>query len=1010
MQKIIYSLIALSLSILPISLFSDEEDTDRSGIEEITVTAEKRTSTVSDTSMSITAFDSSLIEDLGMQGANDLMDQLPATTRDAYDVRIRGVGRNFRALGGDPGVATYYNGIYSPDFGIAAGESYLYDVERIEVLRGPQGTLYGRNSIGGAINYITKKPTFEAEGEVRAVLGDYGNEQYYLMSSAPITDTLAYRITAMTSDRDGIQKNIGTGPDTDSLDDENLTMTLLWNINDDMSLQFRANDRLSDRIIGNRILLTEGYGDNRGQRNTTDPVYGLRAVTASTPGAIQFTNTITGVVGYGAPRRPGVDITGFPYRYNPMYGRSDAPSVIGTYDVDINYDQNCEDFPYGPPACDSNRERFEHEGQQAKYVWDINEDTTLTYLYGKVDYNYDFNIDQDETNNDTFSKYRVTVREDVHMTTHEINLNWMLADDIEMTSGIFYMDENRQQTYSLANNAPYILNPANYGVLDMPWGTVAAATGIELALPGLPHIPSMTMMSLFGATNPGGTWATAPHVTENDFVLGQTLSGRWGGDPLGRVYRHNNENQTDGFAAFTQGTWQINDEFALTLGARYAKDEKEASERAGGYTELFASALAPYLPVLNLMTGAPFAAIGSQGVTALAATNVAMGAASYNYDPALVAQMTAAAGAGLIPATAIFSLSIDPNNPITPTCDITASECADPLRLGQGIPYSYTRYVKDEDEWSDTNVRINLDYEPNDNQLWYFSYTTGFRSGGYALGISGQYDDLRDEFGVPIGDLQRLVSYDQEEVQAFEIGYKGLHLEDTLQIFASVYTYEYDGYQDSLNQFDPIRGAGAEFVSNADGITNVGFETEIQYQATDRLNIAGNFSYTETEYGEDYEVFTVDDPVNPVPVFGLCTQGYVGCTVDDPSFAEDYTVNLKGGPLKGIPEEKYTIRVTYEMDSRFGPMWWLLSHSYTGDFSASGVQRPLDRVESRETTNLSVSWYSIDGATSVRAYVNNLMDNENYYALSTGDHETNYRKSVTALPPRVMGVDLRYRF
>ena len=86
MHKIIYSLIALSLSILPVSLLSDEEEVDRGGIEEITVTAEKRTSTVSDTSMSITAFDSSLIEDLGMQGANDLMDQLPATTRDAYDV------------------------------------------------------------------------------------------------------------------------------------------------------------------------------------------------------------------------------------------------------------------------------------------------------------------------------------------------------------------------------------------------------------------------------------------------------------------------------------------------------------------------------------------------------------------------------------------------------------------------------------------------------------------------------------------------------------------------------------------------------------------------------------------------------------------------------------------------------------------------------------------------------------------------------------------------------------
>ena len=464
--------------------------------------------------------------------------------------------------------------------------------------------------------------------------------------------------------------------------------------------------------------------------------------------------------------------------------------------------------------------------------------------------------------------------------------------------------------------------------------------------------------------------------------------------------------QNDAYAVFTQGTWQINDEFALTLGARYAEDEKEASENAGGYAELFASALAPYLPVLNLMTGAPFALLGSQGVTALAATNVAMGSASYNYDPALVAQYTAAG----LPASVIFPLSIDPNNPIAPTCEITASDCANPLRLGQGIPWSYRRLVQDKDKWSDTNFRINLDYEPNDSQLWYFSFTTGFRSGGYALGTSGQYDSQRDEFGTPIGDNQVLVSYDQEEVQAVEIGYKGLHLDDTLQIFASIYQYKYDGYQDQLDQFDPIRGAGANFVSNADGITNKGFEIELQYQASDRLNIAGNFSYTETEYGEDYLVFTVDDPVNPVPVFGLCTQGYVGCTVDDPSFAEDYTVNLKGGPLKGIPEIKHTVRVTYEMDSPFGPLWWLLSHSYTGEFSASGVQRHLDEISSRETTSLNISWYSNDGATSVRAYVSNLFDNDNYYALGTGDHETNYRKSVTALPPRVMGVDLRYRF
>ena len=174
--KFLINLVFISMfglsSLVLIAADEEDDDKDRGGIEEITVTAEKRESTVSDTSMSITAFDASLIEDLGLQGANDLMDQLPATTRDPYDVRIRGVGRNFRALGGDPGVATYYNGVYSPDFGIAASENYYYDVERIEVLRGPQGTLYGRNSIGGAINYITKKPSFESGAEARVLFGD----------------------------------------------------------------------------------------------------------------------------------------------------------------------------------------------------------------------------------------------------------------------------------------------------------------------------------------------------------------------------------------------------------------------------------------------------------------------------------------------------------------------------------------------------------------------------------------------------------------------------------------------------------------------------------------------------------------------------------------------------------------------------------------------------------------------------------------------------------------------
>ena len=145
-------------------------------IEEVVVTAERRESTVSDTSISITAFTGEMLEDFGIRNQEDLQNYIPAAVIEPYDMAIRGVGRNFRALGGDPGVATYQNGVYSEDFGIASTEGGLFDVERIEVLRGPQGTLYGRNAIGGAINFINNRPTDEFQGEARVI--EYGPVAY----------------------------------------------------------------------------------------------------------------------------------------------------------------------------------------------------------------------------------------------------------------------------------------------------------------------------------------------------------------------------------------------------------------------------------------------------------------------------------------------------------------------------------------------------------------------------------------------------------------------------------------------------------------------------------------------------------------------------------------------------------------------------------------------------------------------------------------------------------------
>ncbi|HEY5647467.1 MAG TPA: TonB-dependent receptor plug domain-containing protein, partial [Pseudomonadales bacterium] len=445
---------------------SAEEGSSRR-IEEVVVTAEKRESTVSDTSISITAFDSQMIENLGLQSADELVDFLPATTRDAYDIRIRGVGRNFRALGGDPGVATYYNGVYSPDFGIAASENALYDLERIEVLRGPQGTLYGRNSIGGALNYVTKRPTMDVEGEVRAQLGKYDTREFYGVLSGPIIqDRLAARLVANKRDRDGHQKGVGDAPDTDAIDDRNVSLALLWQVTDDIQWNARVNDRKSDRVIGNSVLLDLGAGPVRSMPSVDRPVNGLRCnpsvapgycqagaptTDATTPGAMAFTNPNTGATVWGAYNRPGIDQVGWPGQPNSFYMQDPALRPLGLSakkprnETQVNDDPNCDDFPY--TDCNSNHELFEHRSLQSDITWDLSDTTSLKYIYGYTDFDYTFNTDLDNTDAD-FTAYRQTVLEDVWNQSHELQLNWGIGEKFTATSGVYYFQERRNQDYS----------------------------------------------------------------------------------------------------------------------------------------------------------------------------------------------------------------------------------------------------------------------------------------------------------------------------------------------------------------------------------------------------------------------------------------------------------------------------------------------------------------------------------------------------------------------------------
>ena len=239
---------------------------DRRQIEEVVVTAERKESTVSDTSISITAFTGQMLEDFGIRNQEDLQKFIPAAVIEPYDMAIRGVGRNFRALGGDPGIATYLNGVYSEDFGIASTEGGLFDIERIEVLRGPQGTLYGRNAIGGAVNFINKLPTNEFEGEAQVVGGNYDLSEEYGMLSGPLIDNiLAARLTGTKRTRDGYIDDKSGNQNPDNYGDENYALALRWTPTDNLEFNTRGNERSYRRRMGGAdaagiVNLTENGG------------------------------------------------------------------------------------------------------------------------------------------------------------------------------------------------------------------------------------------------------------------------------------------------------------------------------------------------------------------------------------------------------------------------------------------------------------------------------------------------------------------------------------------------------------------------------------------------------------------------------------------------------------------------------------------------------------------------------------------------------------------------------
>lgn len=232
-RTLIASAILATTSTIP-PVFAEETNTqgkEKVALEVIQVTAQKRTQSIQEVPIAISAFGD---DDLARTNSSDMSDLqyftpnlMIADNGNTPRIGIRGISDFSRNPGYDNRVSVYVDGIYAGRSG-AANQSTL-DIERVEVLRGPQGTLFGKNTVAGALSLTSRKPTEDFSGSIKI---DVGNDDYLsvtgLINGTLIEDRLLAKLVVNDKQRDGYKTNIHTGDDLDGLDEHAARLQLRW--------------------------------------------------------------------------------------------------------------------------------------------------------------------------------------------------------------------------------------------------------------------------------------------------------------------------------------------------------------------------------------------------------------------------------------------------------------------------------------------------------------------------------------------------------------------------------------------------------------------------------------------------------------------------------------------------------------------------------------------------------------------------------------------------------------
>ena len=515
---------------------------EKVGIEVIEVTSTKRITTLMETGQAVSAFSDDDMQEKNITNGQDLVQYTPALVITGNKVAIRGVGRANNALGSDPGVGIYADGVYQTENGIFDYCNFC-DVERVEVLRGPQGTLYGRNSVGGAINIISKAPEQYFGGYVNA---EFGNDGYQVLQgqvTGPLGETFSAIATVSKKLRDGMQENLAEGlEDLDTTDRTYISGTLKgdWTDNWSSSVSYMNQERDETPSVAY-------IKDN----HSTDFVNGSAV---NFPGMFPGATAINHLAGYGLIN-PGV-------------------ADISQTNVDII------------GHIKSTSERF-------TFVNDMSfGDLDLKYTYGQFDYDYDLLQDGDVSNAvyggvDLSMMYAqlgapylpnpvtgapITLASDMTTSTmqtgesssHELQLVSNYSGDLNFIAGLYYFNNTERQYNDFVERG--------FGLMQGDMISAAYGGAIDTGL-------------ILGFTPAPGLYPVSMYKAYSDILGGAPYEATADGSG-GYLFYTQNDLETTSTAIYGQLEYNLTDDLTVTTGLRYSTDEKEGADEVFAYLGL----------------------------------------------------------------------------------------------------------------------------------------------------------------------------------------------------------------------------------------------------------------------------------------------------------------------------------------------------------------------------------------------------------------------------------------